>query len=218
MTDERKIKAALKVDGSQIHLPSDLLERINRLADDVAPVRPSLWSRWRLGPKLELAAACLLLVGLLGVAAVRNLNHNPTPAGGEQGSGTQGIASRLPSASDVTKAYFSGYPGAEEKNLDQSVITKVLGWLKDAPVVGLDKEFSQRQRDFILVMELRNGERVRVRLAEDCVVTKAADGTGTTCRNAEGQVNLITSSGEGPRLRAPDMADWLKGQAAHVGR
>ncbi|MFZ5824368.1 MAG: hypothetical protein ACOY94_08580 [Bacillota bacterium] len=74
MTEERKIKAALKVDAGQIQLPPDLLDRIRRRADTVTPVCPSLWARWRLGPKLELALACILLVSLLGMAAYRNLN------------------------------------------------------------------------------------------------------------------------------------------------
>lgn len=96
MTEERKIKAALKVDANQIHLPADLFERINRQADSVAPARPGIWARLRLGEKLELAAACVLLVGLLGIAAYHNLNPIQAPAGGDQGSGTHGAAAETP--------------------------------------------------------------------------------------------------------------------------
>lgn len=55
-------------------------------ADSISAVRPGLWSRLRLGPKLELAAACIVLVGFLGVAAVRNLHatEGQDPASGEQ--------------------------------------------------------------------------------------------------------------------------------------
>lgn len=96
MTEERKIKAALKVDASQIQVPPDMLDRISRRADTVTPVRPSLWARWRLGPKLEVALACVLLAGLVGVASYRNLNSTPTPAGGDQGLGSVSAQASIP--------------------------------------------------------------------------------------------------------------------------
>jgi hypothetical protein len=121
----------------------------------------------------------------------------------------------LPSASEVKRAYFSGFPGAGQQSLDQSTVAAVLGWLNKARVVGTDKDnFWRRGRDFYLVIELQGGDRLVVRLAEDCVVTQTADSTRTTCNYAEGHVNLIALESEAPRLRAPELADWLKGQAA----
>jgi photosystem II stability/assembly factor-like uncharacterized protein len=117
MTEERKIKAALKVEASQIRLPSDFLERVNRQADGVAPVRPSLWSRLRLGPKVELAAACLLLIGLVGLAAVRNLNHMQAPAGSDNGSGPHGVASKDPTIDSQVHVQFV------------KMLTEKTGWL-----------------------------------------------------------------------------------------
>jgi hypothetical protein len=95
--EEHKIERALAVGLNKIQPSSDLLDRINREADQLAQggtrSRQSLWSRLRLGPKLELVAACILLVGLVGIAAFRNLNPSHAPAGGDKGSGTQGTAS-----------------------------------------------------------------------------------------------------------------------------
>jgi hypothetical protein len=225
MTEEGKIMAALKVDASQIQLPGDLLERINRQVDSVAPVRQSWWSRLRLGPTLEVLAVCILVLGMVGLGSYRNLNLSRSPGGSKQGSGTQDAVSGkskpqgLPAASEVTKAYFAGYARAEQKPLDRSVVTMVLGWLNDAQAVGMDKDiFRNRGSDFYLVMELQSGDQITVRLAADCVTTRTADSTATDCHRAQGQVNLITSTGETPRLRAPELADWLLGQAAHPAR
>jgi hypothetical protein len=41
-------------------------------------------ARLRVGPKLEVVAACILLAGLVGIAAFRNLNSGQSPAGGGQ--------------------------------------------------------------------------------------------------------------------------------------
>jgi hypothetical protein len=84
VTEERKIRAALKVDASQIRLPDDLLERIDRQVVMEASARSNRWLRLRLGPALEVVAACIVLAALVGVAAFRNLSHTPAQAGGEQ--------------------------------------------------------------------------------------------------------------------------------------
>jgi hypothetical protein len=80
--EDRKITAALKLEASQIGLPDDLLERIEAAAEPpAAAVRHGFWVRLRPGRKLELAAACLLLAALIGVAALRNLHGGRAPAG-----------------------------------------------------------------------------------------------------------------------------------------
>lgn len=77
MLDER-IKTALERDASQISPPPDLLARIEGEA-----LRPSLWRRLGLLPKLEIAVACLLVAGLIGTAAYRQLHRAPLPAEAE---------------------------------------------------------------------------------------------------------------------------------------
>lgn len=92
MNDDQKIITALKADASQVQLPADLLARIHREAAPPAP--PSLWSRLRIGPKAELVAACLLLIALIGIGALRNLGPDRAPAGGGQGTETPGTAAQ----------------------------------------------------------------------------------------------------------------------------
>lgn len=79
LEEERSFRVALKLEASQINLPSDLLERILREEPRVRPAHPTLWSR--LGPKLEALAACVVLAGLAGIGIMRNAHHDPaTPA------------------------------------------------------------------------------------------------------------------------------------------
>lgn len=78
MLDDRTIRTALQRDASEFELPPDLLTRIQRQAD--ATPRRSLWAR--LGPKLEIAAACILVASLIGVAALRHLQQTPSFSGG----------------------------------------------------------------------------------------------------------------------------------------
>lgn len=230
MTEEHKIKAALKVEASQIQLPPDLLDRISRRADTVTPVRPSLWARWRLGPRLELAAACILLVGLVGMAAYRNLNSDRAPMAGEQGSSTLGTASNaelaglVPKANEVTTARVTGFdltgtylPLQSGNPADLAIITKVLRWLENGQVVS---RFSQddaakgdvldlpRNRSNVFRFELRDGGSASVRLAYEC--TSSESGSGTTCHTLAGEVIFIPAGSELPfRVKQPELAKWL---------
>lgn len=77
--DEQKLKAALTKEASQVNLPPDLLGRIYQTAE-----RPSWWTRLRVGAKLEIAAAFLLLAGLGAIIGLRSANSpepviNPPP-------------------------------------------------------------------------------------------------------------------------------------------
>lgn len=107
MIEESKVEKALEAGLGKIQSSPDLLDRINREADNLAlrgsHRRPGIWSRLRLGPKLEVVAACILLVGLVGIAAYRNLHATQAPAGGDQGGGTQRTTSGTP-----TRRVYSG--------------------------------------------------------------------------------------------------------------
>lgn len=86
MADDRALQAALKVEASQIDLPADLLERILKEEHGVRPARRGLWSR--LGPGLEVLAACIVLVGLIGIGSMRTANRTPADAGGAPAGAT----------------------------------------------------------------------------------------------------------------------------------
>ncbi|MDB4895751.1 MAG: hypothetical protein JWN15_2013 [Firmicutes bacterium] len=144
MTEERKIKAALQVDARQMPLPSDLLDRINQQADRVPSVRPGFWSRWRLGPKLELVAVCLLLIAFVGLAAVRNLNHRQAPAGGNPGSTTHVVAPDMPA-----RRLYSG-----DTNDDTLAVSVVLD--------------RQGTGDWHVVTAIQNGPGSTVELVYEC--------------------------------------------------
>lgn len=107
MIDETKIRGALAADAEQIAPPPDLLERIERKAD--RPLRLSLWAR--LAPKLELAAACLLVASLIGVAAYRQAHQNQSAGGGPpvvvpEGSVPEGPLVDGPDPAPPAQAYF----------------------------------------------------------------------------------------------------------------
>jgi hypothetical protein len=78
MSEEKQIRAALKLEANQVHLPSDLLDRIERQAT----LRPTLRRRLRLGPLVEIGAVCLLVFALVGVGLVRQLHQPPAPGDG----------------------------------------------------------------------------------------------------------------------------------------
>lgn len=100
MLDEHKIQAALKAEASEIDLPPDLLERINRQCDRLVAPRPSLWVR--LVPRLELVAACILVASLIGAAALRHRQQTQNSVGGSPAMETKEPVPASPSAQVFT--------------------------------------------------------------------------------------------------------------------
>lgn len=83
MPIDERIQTALETEAAQVPVPADeIRERIRRSGARLRPAAPRL--RWRLGRRLELAAAGLIMVGLVALAVARG------PAGVAPGDG-QGL-------------------------------------------------------------------------------------------------------------------------------
>lgn len=68
------LREALSSEASQARVPADqILGQIRR--SGVRPGRPAFWERLRLGSKLEVALACVLLVALIGIGSLRLANQ-----------------------------------------------------------------------------------------------------------------------------------------------
>lgn len=215
MLDEAKLKMLLQTQTEGLRPRPELWARVAQQTRGRR--QAALTSGLRRG--LELVAACAVIGS---IALLPWLRHSlaPVQPGGNGQPAPAMVAPQsvpgVPQASEVAKAYFAGYPGADHAALDAAVVGKVIGWLQSAQVVGTDKDLPMREgKDFYLVLELQNGASATVRIAEDCVITRGPDSTSTTCHRAEGQVNLITSGNEAPRLRGPELAHWLLAQATH---
>ncbi|HYF91611.1 MAG TPA: hypothetical protein VD969_05160 [Symbiobacteriaceae bacterium] len=108
----------------------------------------------------------------------------------------------LPSRDASTPLYL-GRPA------DVPALTRIVQWLRDAqPAQG---EISTPSRDDYLHIRFRGGRTMTARLAHDCVTEKLAESTRMTCTRAEGQVIVHPPGGAPVRLRAPELAAWLRG-------
>jgi hypothetical protein len=149
-----------RIDQTLTSLPKLAPSVEHSLANSI--VRPSLWSRLRLGPKLEVAAACILLVGLVGIAALRNLNPSQAPAGGGHSSDTKAALLPLLSLSDV--AIVEVCCPVESKVIQLSPIdhrddiVQLLNAFNASNPTLLQEPFTTQ---YVVVIQLHNGNPIR---------------------------------------------------------
>lgn len=98
------------------------------------------------------------------------------------------------------------YPGRPS---DRPALTRIAQWLRGAkPAKG---EISTPSRGASLLIRLRDGRSMSVRLAHNCVTEKRPDSTRMTCTAAGGEVIAHPPGGDPVRLHAPELASWLQG-------
>lgn len=136
MIEERTIEKAIEYGLGKVQPSSDLLDRINRQAGnlEVRPVtiRPSIWVRSRLGPKLEFLAACVVLVTLIGVGVYRNIGSSQTPAGGHQ------VPNKAATFTNRTYGFSVDYPPTWEVNARKVVPPPPAGTVFGGDNVAVD--------------------------------------------------------------------------------
>ena len=138
------------------------------------------------------------------------------------GLNTGDVKKRL-SVEDVSSAYIPGQPKMPNWRLTEDAVKKVIAMVQAAQWVAGDETApspsSGPGQPLTLVLELRNGDSMSIRLAGDCQSTTRADGSQvTTCSSSEGEV-LVSYQGRMERWLAPDLARWLsEGWQADVWR
>lgn len=224
------IRKTLRARAEEVEVPPDAWRRMKK-----DWVRPGPWQRLRMGRRLEVAAAVLLLLAVVGgLTALRQFSARPgSPpevAGGGVGvgpgpsqTGQDALSDGAPDLAEVSYGQIDGYlldltaRFEADHPVGRTVLQKVLRWLDEAKPIRtlaspdeLDLPKNQTARLLLALKESPPApeEFLSARLAYEC--GQATDGA-TNCRIMEGHVVVArTGTYASVLVYQPQLAAWLQ--------
>jgi|GEM_PF-6131459 len=214
MSDEQLITAAAKIDAHQIHLPDDLLQRIQQQAYGEGTTKPR---RFRLGPTLEILAASLILGALLTFGIMGGLDRRPAapPTGSGTGQSTTPITLPRLVESEVQSVTIS-WTGAGRGQVRVAnqwptatpAIIEAYNRARAYPLSGLSTPH------ITVTLQLASGEKLTLAILDSERVATQVEGQLVEIRSPELSAALRSFSGpfaDVPGTVAVEMADGRGG-------